>query len=171
MKTKYTEKQKSDAASLRQLYINRGYEVAQQNEPLHIKACILYWAEGSKKPCLFQFTNCDPETHIIVLQFLRKYFPQLEGRIRGWINFYPSQSNPYEKVLNYWVDKTNIPAEHFTKPTDRSLYYKMPKNNKYPNGVMRISVSSVELLHYIYGAINYYANKELFTPNTARTSI
>lgn len=168
MKTKFNEKQKFNACLLRQTYMKRGYEDAQKNEPLHIKACILYWAEGSKKPCTFEFTNCDPETHTITLQFLRTYFPQMETKIRGCINFYPSKENPYEKVLDYWTNCTGISPTQFTKPTDRSRYYKIPKNNKYPNGIMRISISSVELMYYIYGALNFYIGKEKFTPNTAR---
>jgi hypothetical protein len=168
MKNKFNEKQKIDAYLLRQLYMKHGYEDAQKNDPLHIKACILYWAEGSKKPHAFEFTNCDPQTHVIILQFLRKYFPQLESKIRGCINFYPSVNNPYTKVLNYWANCISILPVQFTKPTDRSRYYDFPKNNKYPNGILRISISSVEVIYYIYGALNYYSNKEIFTPDTGR---
>ena len=168
MKTTYTEQQKLNAGILRQNYMRRGYEDAQNNDPLHIKACMLYWAEGSKKSSQLQFTTCDPKMHVIMLQFLRKYFPQFEDRIRGYVNFYPSKDNPYSKVLNYWIQVTNIPASRFNKPTDRSIYYDAPKNNKFSNGIMRISVSSVEILQYIYGAINYYVGEEIFSHNTGR---
>lgn len=170
MNNKYTEKQKQDGYLRREFYMKKGYEDAKQNNPLHIKSCMLYWAEGSKKSTTFEFTNCDPMTHIIMLQFLRTYFPDKENKIRGMINFYPTPNNLYEEVLKYWINIANIPPSQFTKPTDRSRYYKLPKNNKYPNGIFRLSVNSVEIIYYVYGAINFYAGKNIFNPNTGRVN-
>lgn len=148
----------------RREYMLKGYNDASLNEPLHIKACMLYWAEGTKRPNAFDFTNCDATMHLIILQFVRKYFPQLETKIKGAINFYPSETNSYDKVVQYWSNILHIPLNQFNKPTDRSKYYTMsPGDNKYTNGIMKIRISSAELISYVYGAINYYVGKTIFT--------
>ncbi len=168
MNTKFTDKQKQDAYNLRELYMKHGYNQAEKNEPLHIKACMLYWAEGSKSSRSLYFVNCDPNTHLIMLNFIKTYFPNHEKKLRGLISFYPSKEIIYDDVLQYWSKITSIPLTQFTKPIDRSKYYKSPKVNKFPNGIFRLSISSVEILYHIYGSINFYVGKSIFNPFTGR---
>ena len=162
MKTYYTTHQKEQASLTRQSYINSGKSQASKNEPLHTKACILYWAEGTKNRNTFGFTNCDAETHKLMVAFLRHYFPDQSKKLKARINFYPSASNTYENVKDYWMKELTLSAENFYNPTDRSKYYKQPKINKYPNGILQLQLGSTEIVHHILGGINHYIGKDIY---------
>lgn len=162
MKTYYTTYQKEQAKSTRQSYINSGKSQASKNEVLHIKACILYWAEGSKNRHIFGFTNCDVETHKLMMTFLRYYFPEQSKKIKARVNFYPSVNNTYQDVKDYWMKELNLSEENFYKPTNRLKYYKKPKINKYPNGILQLQLNSTEVVQHIFGGINYYVGKDIY---------
>lgn len=165
MKRNYpiNSKQTLKFQQLRLEYLNSGIESAKNNDPLHIKACILYWAEGSKSKNIFQFTNCEPETHKIIISYVAKYFPFLINKITGYVNFYPDETNTYEKVQNFWIRELDLKENQFRQFTDRSKYYPKPENNKFTNGILKLQINSTELLFNTYGAINHYCNKELFS--------
>lgn len=159
------QRQQKDAAIRRYTtFMDAGAKIAARNEPLHIKACMLFWGEGSKRKNLFIFTNCEVETHRLMVQFINFYFPHLTAKIRALITFYPTVENPYEKVLNFWCDALNLKANQFTKPTDKSKYYSKPKTLKSTTGVLRISIGSTELTQHLFGAINHYIGTPLFKP-------
>jgi len=162
MKTYYTTYQKERATSIRQSYINSGKSQASKNEILHIKACILYWAEGSKNRNAFGFTNCDVETHRLMVTFLRRYFPEQSVKLKARINFYPSSNNTYRNVRDYWMKELDLSTENFYKPTNRSKYYKQPKINKYPNGILQLQLNSTEVVQHILGGINHYVGKDIY---------
>lgn len=136
-----------------------GKAQAQKCEELHLKACMLYWAEGSKGGA-FIFTNCDINMHKIIKDFLTKYFPDSEPR--GLISYYPSNDISYEEIRKFWSEQLNIEESLFLKPTNRSKYYKKPQKIKYPYGIFSIQVYERKLLYHIYGAINEYTKKEIF---------
>lgn len=156
MLTQTNSLQKEKARQLREKQQQTGKMQAQLLEPLHLTACMLYWAEGSKSKNMFQFTNCDPEMHKILLMFIRKYFPQFLSRLRFRVNFYPTPTLPYEKVRDFWCQELGVSPDAFTKPTDKSKYYTQPKINKYPNGVLYMQASVTEVIQHVLGAIDAY---------------
>lgn len=168
MKTYYTDIQKEKAKLIRESYMMSGQRQAKKNDVLHIKGCMLYWAEGSKNSNLFGFTNCDVEANKMMLEFLRKFFPIQSKKIKVRVNFYPSETNTYEKVKQYWKNELNLTDESFNKFTDRSKYYNPPKHNKYPNGILNIQINSTEVANHIFGAINHYVGKNIYTANQYR---
>jgi len=163
MKTKYTDFQKERARLLRESYLQDGINQAKKNEILHIKACMLYWAEGSKQKNMFQFTNCDINTHKIIISFLIKYFPNHFKKLKARINYYSSQELSYDDIKNYWKKELLLTDDQFIKPTDRTKYYKSPSNNKYPYGILQIQLNSTELIHNIFGSINEYVGTKLYS--------
>jgi hypothetical protein len=166
MKTKYTEYQKEQARLIRESYIKSGECKAKNNEPLHIKACMLYWAEGSKMKNVFQFTNCDVTTHKIMMEFLRHYFPEQTKRLKVRVNYYPSPELSYDDIKNYWKKELGINDNQFNKATDRTKYYKSPTNNKYPYGILQLQLCSTEVIQHIFGGINTYVDDTIFNANT-----
>lgn len=148
--------QKEKAKLLREKQQQIGREKALEMEPLHLAGCMLYWAEGTKAINAFQFTNCNPNMHRIILAFIKKFFPQFVCRLRFRISFYPSSDNTYDSVRQYWCQELGVEASSFTKPTDKSKYYSKPKTNKYKNGVLYIQVGATEMLQHITGAIEIY---------------
>ena len=166
MKTYYTTYQKEQASLTRQSYINSGKSQASKNESLHTKACILYWAEGSKNRNVFGFTNCDVETHRLMITFLHRYFPEQSKKLKARINFYPSSNNTYECVRNYWMKELDLLIDNFYNPTNRSKYYKQPKINKYPNGILQLQINSTEVVQHIFGGINYYIGRDIYHSNS-----
>lgn len=66
-------------------------------------------------------------------------------------------------ILSFWRKELYLPNLVFNKPTDRTKYYTKPVVNKYPNGILRIQINSVELLNHIYGAINCYSGFNVFS--------
>lgn len=165
MNTYYTNLQKETARQKRQSHIDNGKIKASENELLHIKGCILYWAEGDKSKNLFGFTNCDVEAHRIMVSFLRCYFPEISKKLKARIAFYPG-GKPYEEIKKFWSEELNIPSECFNKATDRSKYYSTPKVNKYPNGVLQLQLSSTEVVNHIFGAVNHYVGKDIYNATT-----
>lgn len=163
MQTKYTDFQKERARLLRESYIHAGINEAKKNEILHIKACMLYWAEGSKQRNMFQFTNCDVNTHKIMILFLKKYFPTQITKLKARINYYSSQSLSYDDIKNYWKHELDLTDDQFIKPTDRAKYYKLPSTNKYPYGILQIQLNSTELVHNVFGSINQYIGTNIYS--------
>ena len=49
----------------------RGRELAQQRDPLHLGGCMLYWAEGEKARNTLSFSNSDPDMVRFFVSFLR----------------------------------------------------------------------------------------------------
>lgn len=162
MNTYYTEIQKCQAKQNREIYFNQGKELAKRNDPLHIKGCMLYWAEGTKSRNSFGFSNCEVEIHRLMISFLKQTFPKHFHKLKVRVNFYPSKTNTYESVQHFWCNQLGIERHQFNKHTDRSKYYASPKINKYPNGILSLGLNSTEIVQHIYGAINEYIGTNLY---------
>jgi hypothetical protein len=168
MNTYYTEIQKCQAKQNREIYFNRGRTQAKQNDPLHIKGCMLYWAEGTKSRNTFGFSNCEVETHKLMVSFLKRFFGDHFHKLKVRVNFYPSKTNSYESVQKFWCDQLGIELHQFNKYTDRSKYYTAPKVNKYPNGILLLRLGSNQVVQHIFGAINEYVGSDLYNVDSFR---
>lgn len=130
----------------------------------------LYWAEGYKKPVIFNgkprtshtvsLTNSDPELICIFLRFLREVCEVQEEKIKIWIRYFEHQDQAY--LLDFWQKKCNIPYSNFLKSlqtTSISSQRKKPFNSL-PFGVAQVSVNNTNLYHKIMGLISGIASQK-----------
>jgi hypothetical protein len=63
-----------------------GRELARAGDPLHIKGCMLHWAEGSKRRNSVMFTNSDDAVVALFLRFLRWCYDVSDDRVTLSVN-------------------------------------------------------------------------------------
>jgi hypothetical protein len=162
---KLEQEKKSKTYELRRVsHMENGKLIAQKNDPLHLKACMLYWAEGTKKKKgNFTFTNCDINMHLIMMEFIKKYFPQYIKEMKFTVNYYETDSIKEKDILDFWCKTLSINPSQFNKLTERSKYYKIPSTLKYQYGIFVMRLFKREILYHIFGAINEYCSKEIFS--------
>lgn len=91
------------------------------NRDLNLIGASLYICEGTRaridnkgrKNFSVEFTNKDPRTIKIFLEFLRKVIKAEEERIKAQLFIYPDHNE--EKLILYWSELTKIPIRRFTK--------------------------------------------------------
>lgn len=137
-------------------YREMGCQAAQLKDDLHHAACMLYWAEGTKKVNSCVFSNSDPEMMLLFNNFLNKFFPNEPKTLS--IQFHADSSR--EEVCRYWSNLLGIPNFGFVLEKDSSKNGTRKNRHKY--GVCSIVVNSTQVVQHIYGAINEYigSNKE-----------
>lgn len=139
-------------------YQERGREMARrfaENKDFVI-GCMLYWAEGAKDRSVPMFCNSDPAMMAIYMNFLRKYFSDVdEERLRVSITCYLDCGMTLEEIQDYWLKVLDLQRSNLRK----CVVDKYPKlsnrkrKRKLPHGVCRVQGGGVETIQAIYGAI------------------
>ena len=139
----------------RKKYQEEGKELAKKMEPLHIKGCMLYWAEGTKNQNACIFTNTDVNMVKLFLSFIKTYFKVNNEDFTIYFNCYVSPTNTIQNIEKYWLDELKLPQQCLRKhqvKIDASN-----KKNKLPYGVCTIRCGGVDIVQHIFGAISEYA--------------
>ncbi|HUV46601.1 MAG TPA: hypothetical protein VMW29_00565 [Candidatus Bathyarchaeia archaeon] len=125
---------------------------------LSLVGATLYLCEGTKarvdsrgtKNFSVEFTNIDPRTIKIFLEFLRKVIKIDEKRLKAQLFYYPDHT--VERLIDYWSKVTQIPKERFTKPI--KLIQKNKKYKPNPKGILKIRYHHKIHFLKIQGIIN-----------------
>jgi hypothetical protein len=146
----------------RMLAQEEGRQLAQRGEPLHVAACMLYWAEGSKSRNQVRFTNSDPEMVRFFVRFLRQYFNLENQNIRISCNLFADHLARQREIERFWLDRLELPQESLCKSTVNvySKYSEKKRINKLPYGTCRVVVSRTRIVQSMFGAIQEYAGFE-----------
>ena len=110
-------------------------------DSIFLLGVMLYWAEGSSKHPVFQFTNSNPTLVLFMFRWIKQYLLTEPRRVRPRIYAHKLYSG--EDLVHYWSHHLDIPEEDFYrtvyKPTTRT--YKKNPNYK---GCVRLDVGGVE---------------------------
>ncbi len=131
---------------------------AREGNLLHMKGCMLYWAEGAKNRNSVIFVNSDPDMMLAFIQFLRQALNVDDDIMKLQIHCHTHDEIERERIGRYWVDLLGL------KPTNlRNIQTKKgsdTRKNILHNGVCALTVHSTELAMHIYGAIQEYGGFE-----------
>ncbi len=112
----------------------------------------LYWGEGAKTPRSgVQFSNSDPRTIQLMMQFFRKCCKVPEKRFRGHISIHPHLNA--RKAERYWHRISGIPLSQFNKTSKQQSRASKRKRDTLPYGTFNIQISITELFLKIKGWI------------------
>lgn len=145
-------------AVLREQYKANGFLVAKNMEPLHIAACMLYWAEGAKCQNQARIINSDPRIISLFIAFVRKYFGTSDDLMSIRLNCY-TDIHTLEEIENYWLKETGLPRVCLRKGTLNyfSPYSKKKRKGKCEYGTCSLSImKSTKVIQHIYGAVEFY---------------
>jgi hypothetical protein len=149
---------KLKAREQRQKWQEAGRTKARENRLLHRIGCLLYWAEGAKRRNTIIFVNTDPEMMRLFMRFLREELRLDDEKVTLYLQCYTLVISEQEKIQQYWLDTLGLKTANLG-----TVYVKKANaqgQNKYPNGICTITVSSTELTMHIYGAIQEYVGFE-----------
>lgn len=138
------------------LYQECGKKIAQKNDAEFISGCMLYWAEGTKSKNSVIFSNSDPEMILYFMNFLIKYFLVGKEDILLTINCF-TDIKSFDEIKYFWLNKLNLEENNLRKSTINcySKYSQKKRKNKLSYGTARITVHSTEIVHKIFGAIQF----------------
>ena len=112
----------------------------------------LYWGEGSKTlRSGVQFSNSDPRSIQLMMQFFRKICNVPKNKFRGHINIHPHLN--VKKAEKYWHNTAGIPLNQFYKTSKQQSRASKRKKDTLPYGTLNIQICSTELFLKIKGWI------------------
>ena len=137
---------------------DHGRELARAGDPLHIKGCMLHWAEGSKRRNSVMFTNSDDAVVALFLRFLRRCYGVTDDRVTLSVNCFLGNGLTIDEIQNWWLSRLELPASCIRTPAINrlSVASKRLKGHVLPYGTARLSVHSTFIAQSIYGAIQEY---------------
>ena len=117
--------------------------------------CMLYWAEGSKRRNVVEFTNSDPELVACFVSFLREHFGVEDERIRLSCNLFADHADCQRTIEDFWLDRLQLGrGSLLTTTVNRySKYSQRKRTNKLPYGTVRVRVNDTRIVQTIYGSI------------------
>lgn len=103
---------------------------------LFLIGLVFYWAEGSKKTKVLQFTNSDPSAIKVMLRWMTDIcgIPKNDIKIRLYIH----KVYAHEKCEVYWSKITGIPVSKFKKTVYKPTVHKFKRNHDY-KGCVQLS--------------------------------
>lgn len=106
----------------------------------------LYWAEGSKRTCEFQFINSDSDMIVFMCNWIKKFMGVSKEKIkyRLFIHKIPG----YENSHQFWSKKLSIEPYLFEKTIYKPTQHSIKKNPNY-NGCLRISIGGIYHLRIV----------------------
>lgn len=111
-----------------------------RTEPFFTAGIVLYWAEGTKRNGgTFLFTNSDQDTHVIMLDWLERYF-QIPREQVG-IRLYTHLPFAHERSEDWWSSTLSIPMSNFRKTIYKPSNRLVKKRPNY-RGCPRLELSS-----------------------------
>lgn len=119
---------------------------------LKITGIALYWGEGSKTPRSgVQFSNSDPRTIQLMMQFFKRCCKVPEYKFRGHVLLHPHLN--VKKAEKYWSNISGIPTGQFYKTSKQQSKASKEKRDTLPFGTFCIQICNTELFLKIKGWI------------------
>lgn len=112
----------------------------------------MYFAEGNKKGNSVSFSNSDPRAIKFMANWLRQYCDVQEEKFR--CSLYLHDNLNEKRAKRFWSFLTDIPLSQFTKSYLVKNNLKRFRKTKHESGVLRITVSNVNLHRKIIGWIS-----------------
>lgn len=106
--------------NLRKQYQEEGKQYALKNDLLHLKGCMLYWAEGAKSRGTCKFANTDPHMITLFKGFLDKTFDLDKSKYSVHVNYYTNNGLTLEDIENYWLNLLDLPRSCLRKSTAKN---------------------------------------------------
>ena len=141
---------------IRLQYQEQGKEDAKQNDIEHLKGCMLYWAEGTKKKNSVVLTNTDANMMKFFVNFLKNFFQVKKEDFDISFNCYLSNGLTLEDIENYWLSLLDLPKSCLRKSTTKYCDGPIHSNNGHNYGVCRVGIHKTEIAQRIFGAIKEY---------------
>ncbi len=149
------------AKAVRRQYQHNGYQLAiiKRNDPLFVAGCMAYWAEGAKNRNVASICNIDPYFLRLWIRFMKQFFNVQKSDLRIQVRCYLDNGLQQGQIESYWLEQLSIPFRCLNKTI---IVKKHPmssgvKKNRHPYGVVRINVSSTEIVQQIFGGIKFIA--------------
>lgn len=135
-----------------------GRAKAREGHLIHLKGCMLYWAEGAKRRNSIIFVNSDSDMMLSFIYFLRQELSVTDDMIKLQIHCHTHDIAEKNRLGNYWVNllglqQSNLKNIQTKKGSDS-------RKNILQNGVCALTVNSTRLVMHIYGAIQEYGGFE-----------
>lgn len=149
---------RSKGREQRLTYQKQGREAAKNGDILHLKGCMLYWAEGAKARNTLIFVNSDPNMMLLFKGFLSESMAITDEEIAIYIHCHFEDTQIHQQIGEYWLNLLNLPRTCLKK-----IFVKVGSNtrhNRLENGVCTIRVYKQELVQHIFGAIQEYGGFE-----------
>lgn len=119
---------------------------------LWLTGIALYWGEGAKTlRSHVQFSNSDPRSVQLMMQFFQKICNVPKNKFRGHIYLHPHLST--NRAKRYWHNITNIPLNQFYKTSKQQSRASKKKKDTLPYGTFNIEICNTELFLKIKGWI------------------
>lgn len=151
-----TNRQNAQAQRLE--YQETGRQKAREMRPLHIKGCMLYWAEGAKSKNIIHFVNSDPNMMKLFMRFLREELEIDDKIVSLQLHCHSHDPDTHRDMKIYWSSILNLPIECFQKVQVKKG--STTRKNRLENGICAIRISRTEFVMHIYGAIQEYGGFE-----------
>jgi transcriptional regulator with XRE-family HTH domain len=134
---------------------------ARRGDPVHLRGCMLYWAEGSKTRNSVVFVNTDVEMHRSFVRFLRDCNGVTDEQITLRVNCHLNNGLSLAEIESWWLEQLGLPrrcvrAATVNRPSSASRW----RRNVHVYGTAATCVHSTFIVQSIYGAIQEYAGCE-----------
>ncbi len=106
----------------------------------------LYWAEGSKRTCEFQFINSDADMIVFMCRWVTKYMNISKDKMK--FRLFIHKIEGYEQSHQFWAKKLGIEPLKFEKTIYKPTQHAIKKNPNY-NGCLRISIGGIYHLRIV----------------------
>lgn len=150
VKAAWTKKEK------KQERIKRIYEEAKKEyfslsrKKLFLSGLIFYWAEGSKKTEMFQFTNSDPSAIKLMLRWMTEICGIPKNSIVLRLYIHKIYAN--ENCEAFWSKITGIPVSKFRKTIFKPTVHQTKRNEDY-KGCLQVSFFKTNFYWKVMGWI------------------
>lgn len=118
------------------------------NDSLFLSGLMLYWAEGTKRNEMINFSNSDPNMIMLMMEWFRKICNVPEKKIRIQVHVHSLHCNT--EIKKYWSGITKVPMNQFHKIIIKKTSLIHRKNILY-NGTCCIRIYNRNLFRRIIG--------------------
>jgi hypothetical protein len=152
------EGRSASARAVRLAAQEHGRAEARRGDPLHLRGCMLFWAEGSRRRNTVVFTNSDVEMHGVFLSFLRRC-GVTDEQVALTVNCHLNNGLSLFEIERWWLAELGLPpaclrAASVNRPSSASRW----RRNVLLYGTASMRVHSTFLVQSIYGAIQEYGD-------------
>jgi hypothetical protein len=118
---------------------------------LLVAGTALYAGEGAKTDGKLGFANSDPRMIVFFCQWLRRFFPVDESKLR--LRLYLHQGLDLDGALGYWIELTGIPREQCGKPY-RAVPDPSIRRSKHPMGCPSVHYYGTRVHRAVMGLVH-----------------
>lgn len=152
------EWRRSSSRELREQQQQQGREYARLGNIEHLKGCMLYWAEGSKRKNEIQFANTDADMVLCFKNFLDKFFQIKKEDYIIRLDCYLGDGIREDDIWKFWLNHLSLPDTSKSKSvfkTEKPLGTTF-RSNRHRYGVCSLIVYQTRIVQHIFGAIQEY---------------